>query len=116
MIHHSCTPSGTAGPVALRAIPATVPGAGLSTCKYIDLWGQTADKQMTNKPENQQNNKPTDQETNKPRKPQTNTTTDNTSGQRIPNQTEMNPKSTKKSLKNKQTAENSVLDAILGAC
>ena len=52
--------------------PATVPGAGLSTCKYVDLWGKTADKRTTNKPENQQSNKPTDQQRNKPPQQQIN--------------------------------------------
>ena len=39
-------------------------GQALPLC--LGQWGQAADQQTTNKPENQQSNEPTDQETNKP--------------------------------------------------
>ena len=65
----------------------------------LGLWGQTADKQTTNKPENQQSNEPTDQETNKPTNQQGNKPTPQQA-----TRAEMNPqtnqKTTKKSTKN----------------
>ena len=65
----------------------------------LGLWGQTADKQTTNKPENQQSNEPTDQQTNKPTRQQTNTTTSNKSRSDPPNQ----PKKVKNHNKNDRT-------------
>ena len=65
----------------------------------LGLWGQTADKQTSNKPENQQSNEPTDQETKKPRNQQGNKATPQQA-----TRAEMNPqtnqKATKKSTKN----------------
>ena len=73
--------------------PAGHPPPGLG------LWGQTAGKQTTNKPENQQSNEPTDQETKKPTNQQGNKPTPQQA-----TRAEMNPqtnqKTTKKSTKN----------------
>ena len=78
----------------------------------LGLWGQTADKQTTNKPENQQSNEPTDQETKKPTRQQTNTTTSNKSRNEPPNQPKNHQKINQKSTK---MAPKSVLEAVLGA-
>ena len=86
--------------------PAGHPPPGLG------LWGQTADKQTTNKPENQQSNEPTDQQTNKPTRQQTNTTTSNKSRNEPPNQPKNHQKINQKSTK---MAPKSVLEAVLGA-
>ena len=90
----------------LSNCPAGHPPPGLG------LWGQTADKQTTNKPENQQSNEPTDQQTNKPTRQQTNTTTSNKSRNEPPNQPKNHQKINQKSTK---MAPKSVLEAVLGA-
>ena len=61
----------------------------------LGLWGQTADKQTTNKPENQQSNEPTDQETNKPTNQQGNKPTPQQA-----TRAEMNPQTNQKTTKN----------------
>ena len=79
----------------------------------LGLWGQTADKQTTNKPESQQGNEPTDQETNKPTNQQGNKPTQQ--ARRAEMKPKTNQKTIKKSTKNRQMASKSVLGAVLGA-